>query len=104
MDGYPASSGVSRIVCSCIVVVIIGFDYVVPSIEGFIANKLDADRPVGELLDRENGNVLGLVTVKGHSQYNVVYVSIDIVLYGYVVDVIVAVQIEVVYLRVCVVK
>jgi len=104
MDGYPASSCVARVVCSGVIVVIIGFDYIILSVKCFVAYKLDVYCTIGEPLNGKHRNILCLTIIECYTKDNVMNIPVDIVLDCYIVDIIITVQIEVIDPRIRIVK
>jgi len=96
---HPDSSvsGISRIIGPCIVIVVYRFYNIIPSVEGLIADQLYLNSSIAEFLDRKNSQILIFVTVQRCPQYNIVDISVDIVVDCNVVNKVVPVKVKVVY-------
>jgi len=93
----PGVTRITRIGCFIVSVgIIIGFNDIVFTIQGLIADQLDTNLVIGFTLNIEDGHVLVFTGIDGHLQYDHVNIPVSIIDHPYVVDPVVSVQVKVI--------
>jgi hypothetical protein len=80
------------------------FDDIVTSVQRLVANQLDLNSTVTQFFNYKNGNVLLLILVQGGTKHNGMHFSVWIVCNSDVIDVVIAVQVQVVDRRLLIIQ
>jgi hypothetical protein len=87
-----SATGVARIRCLSI----IGFDYIIFAIKGFITDQLYLNRPVFELFNNKDSHILLIFAVNRDAQNYVVDIAFLVIGYCYVIHVFIGIQVKVI--------
>ena len=83
---------IARIGCLAVV----GFDDIVWSVKGFIADDLQLNSTITKVFDGDHSHILIFPFVEGHPEYNVVHIAVGVVLHHNVIHIIIPVEVEVI--------
>jgi hypothetical protein len=87
---------VTRIGCFTCIIRIIGFNYIVLSIQVLIANKLYPYLVIGFALHIEDSHILVFAGIDTHLQYDYMQIFFGVIEYPYIIDPVITVQIQIV--------